>query len=168
MYDMKPFLSRFFMGPFADRTSAVVGVIAKHGERSLVVGIHDGSWWAQPWRTENYHPDKWPVGFELVDRWEAGLIHLKSRPFRLSIDSSRLDTIRNIFGCSRKDAVTADFDFANWLEDDDFKVKLPEAPEDVSMAANIAGDNDEIFFRIIAESRPGVPNNFSGRQDRRS
>lgn len=169
MYDMKPYLRRFFLGPHPDRTAAILAVVAKHGEQSMMVGLHDGSWWSQPWRIENYHPDKWPEGFEFVERWEAGVAHVRSKPFRVSVDDNRLDTIRNLFGRSRREAITADFEFANWLADDDFKVKLPEPPEDVRMAANIAGDNDEIFFRLIAEMpKRDAPENSSSRKDRRS
>ena len=168
MYDMRPYLSRFFTGPYPDRRSAILGVVGKGGERSMVVGFHDGSWWAQPWRSENFHPEKWPDGFEFVDSAEADIVHVRSKPFRMSMDDDRLDTIRSIFGRSRREAVTEDFDFANWLTDEDFKVRFPEPPEDVRIAANLAGDDDDIFFRLIAEMPKGIPGNFSSRKDRRS
>jgi len=162
MYDMTEFLSTFFIGPFTDRRSAILGVVEEHGERSMVIGTHDGRWWGQPWHAENYDPARWPDGFELIDRWEAGIARLKSQPVRLSLDTDRISAIRNIFGRTRAEATTDDFDFANWLADDDFDVALPEKPEDVRIAANIAGSDDETFFRILSEhQQPG------NRQDRR-
>jgi hypothetical protein len=153
-YDMKPYLTRFFMGPFLDRTSALAAAASKHGERSMVVGIHDGRWWVKPWREENFHPEKWPEGFELADRRSVAIARLKNRPsIRMTLENDRIDTIRSLFGRRGREAVTEDFDFdfANWLADEDFNVKLPEKPEDVRMAANLAGADDDIFYRILSQ-----------------
>lgn len=153
-YDMKPYLTRFFMGPFPDRTVALATSALKHGERSMVVGLHDGRWWVKPWREENFHPEKWPEGFELVDRRAVAIAKLKNRPsIRMSLDNDRMDTIRSLFGRRGRDAITEDFDFdfANWLADEDFNVKLPERPEDVRMAANLAGSDDDIFYKILSQ-----------------
>jgi hypothetical protein len=151
-YDLKPYLKRFFMGPFQERSAAILGASCKHGECSMVVGTYDGAWWVRPWPEENYHEDKWPVGFNLITRREVGVARVKNRSaFRMSLDNERLDTIRSLFGRRASDAVTEDFDFdfADWLDDADFDVKLPF--EDVRMAANIAGDNDDVFFRILSQ-----------------
>jgi hypothetical protein len=153
-YDMKPYLTRFFMGPFLDRTTALATAASKHGERSMVVGIHDGRWWVNPWREENFHPERWVEGFELVDRRSAAIARLKNRPsIRMTLDNDRIDTIRSLFGRRGREAVTEDFDFdfANWLADEDFNVKLPEKPEDVRMAANLAGADDDIFYKILSQ-----------------
>ncbi len=166
-YDMKPYLTRFFMGPFPDRTTAIATAASKHGERSVVAGRHDGCWWVKPWREENFHPEKWPEGFDLVDRRSVAIARLKSRPsIRMSLDNERIDTIRSLFGRRGREAVTEDFDFdfANWLADEDFNVKLPEKPEDVRLAANLAGADDDAFYKILAQ-RPGPPGQLIG--DRR-
>lgn len=153
MHDLTKYLSHFFMGPYPDRTSAVLGVVSRNGERSMVVGLHGGCWWAKPWREENFHPEAWPDGFEFVDRVSAGIEKVKNMPsFRMTLEHDRLDTIRSLFGRRGREATTDDFDFANWLTEDDFDVKIPEKPEDVRMAANLAGPNDDIFFRILAQN----------------
>jgi hypothetical protein len=153
-YDMKPYLTRFFMGPYSDRASAIASAASKHGEQSMVVGFHGDGWWVKPWREENFHPEKWPEEFEFVERRNVAIARLKNRPsIRMSIDNERIDTIRSLFGRRGRDAVTEDFDFdfANWLTDDDFNVKLPEKPEDVRMAANLAGSDDDIFYKILSQ-----------------
>lgn len=153
-YDMKPYLTRFFMGPFLDRTTAIATAASKHGERTMVAGRHDGCWWVKPWREENFHPEKWPEGFEMVDRRSVAIARLKSRPsIRMTLDNDRIDTIRSLFGRRGREAITEDFDFdfANWLADEDFNVKLPEKPEDVRMAANLAGTDDDAFYGILAQ-----------------
>lgn len=161
MYDMKPFLTRFFMGPYEDRRSAIRGVVLRHGERSMVIGFHDGNWWAQPRSVESFQSEAWPETFEFVDRWEAGVAHLRGRFQSSGCDERRLDEIH-------RHAVADDFMFANWLTDEDFKVKLPEPPEDVRLAANLAGDNDDMFFKLIARMNTSHhPDNFNSRKDRR-
>lgn len=171
MHDMTQYLAHFFMGPFPDRAAAIVASAKKHGERSVVVGLHADNWWVKPWRAENFHQDRWPQGFEFVDRFDVGIAKVKSVPsFRVSFEPDRLDTIRSLFGRKGSEAVTEDFDFnfANWLADEDFNIRLPEKADDISIASTTAGADDEVFFRILSE-HPILPSavQLLGRKDGR-
>jgi hypothetical protein len=169
MHDMTPYLTRFFTGPFLDRTTAVATAASKHGERSMVVGHHGDGWWARPWPEENFHPDKWPQGFEIADSRTVAIARLKSRPsVRMTIDNDRADTIQSLFGRRRRDAATEEFDFgfdfANWLSDEDFDIKLPEKPDDVRIAANLAGSDDDQFYKLLAQQPVLPPGQIFGDQ----
>lgn len=167
MHDMTQYLTHFFMGPYPDRTAAILASAKQHGERSVVVGLHADNWWVKPWAEENFHQARWPEGFEFVDRFNVGIEKVKSIPsFRVSFEPDRLDTIRSVFGRRGSEAITEDYSFANWLPDEDFDTRLK--PEDVSVASTVAGADDEAFFRYLSE-HPIIPHpaQLMGTKDRR-
>lgn len=99
----REYLTRFFEGPFPTRAAAIRGTARVHGERSLVVGELDGTFWGRPWREENFRAEHWPEGFDCVPRLEVGVAIMPQ--VRLQRTSHR----------SLETYLSSDMTFANWL-----------------------------------------------------
>lgn len=102
----REYLSNFFEGPFPSKSAAIRGTVRVHGEKALVVGASNGSWWARPWREENFRQEHWPEGFESVSRFDVRLATMPQLRFHHSNED--LDDMKIL--------TPTTMGFANWLK----------------------------------------------------
>lgn len=147
MHDVSEYLQAFFMGPYQDRRTAILAVASRHGEKSMVVTENGEAWYCRCWPEENFHPHRWPENFELVSRFDVGVMLVMASPMRF-IKSQR--------PAAGNDDFDFDFDinFANWMTKEDFDVRLPNPNEDFGGMAVTSANDEEMFFRLLSRRDP--------------